>query len=201
MEYISIFFVSFLLVFFSELGDKTQLLVLSFSGKNSAKSILLGVAIGTFFSHGLAIIFGTSLGNLENEAIQNTLKLLTYFTFLIFGICGFLSKKSSSDENDSSLLRKLNKFSLNCTLIVALSIFIGEIGDKTFLSSIGLGIEYPNFKISLILGSICVMFTSNSIAIFFGKLIGNKLPENVISTISNLIFIVFGIIGFVSYFV
>lgn len=45
MEYIYPFLISFMLVFFSELGDKTQLLVLSFSTKSKAKNILLGVAI------------------------------------------------------------------------------------------------------------------------------------------------------------
>ena len=200
MEFVYVFFISFMLVFFSELGDKTQLLVLSFSSKNTAKSILLGVAIGTFFSHGLAILFGSHLGNLENESIQNTLKIITYSTFLLFGICGFIQKKSSSNEDDSGLLKKLSNFSLNCTIIVAISILLGELGDKTFLSSIGLGIEYPGFKISLILGSICGMVVSNSFAIFFGKLLSSKLSENTISTISNLIFIIFGIIGFVGYF-
>ena len=48
MEYIYPFLISFMLVFFSELGDKTQLLVLSFSTKSKAKSILLGVAIRHF---------------------------------------------------------------------------------------------------------------------------------------------------------
>lgn len=201
MEFIYIFFISFTLVFFSELGDKTQLLVLSFSNKSTAKSILLGVAIGTFFSHGIAVLFGSHLGNLENETVQNFLKLITYSTFLLFGICGFISKKSPSNEDDSTLLSKLSKYSLSCTTMVALSILIGELGDKTFLSSIGLGIEYPEFKISLILGSICGMVISNSIAIFFGKLIGSKLSKNTISNISNLIFIIFGIVGFVGYFV
>ena len=55
----------------------------------------------------------------------------------------------------------------NCIFIVALAIAVGELGDKTFLASIGLGIEYPFFKLPLILGSICGMVTSDSIAIFF----------------------------------
>ena len=42
-------------------------------------------------------------------------------------------------------------------LIIALSIAIGELGDKTFLSSIGLGIQYPNSKIYLIIGAILGM--------------------------------------------
>ena len=47
MEFLYPFFISFILIFLSELGDKTQLLVLSFSTKDKAKNILFGVALGT----------------------------------------------------------------------------------------------------------------------------------------------------------
>ena len=66
MNYIYTFIISFIMIFISELGDKTQLLVLSFSNKDKTYKILLGVAIGSFFSHGIAILFGSSIGLLEN---------------------------------------------------------------------------------------------------------------------------------------
>ena len=69
MEYIYSFLIAFSFIFFSELGDKTQLLVLSFSTKSKARNILLGIAIGTFFSHGIAILFGSKVGSLENESL------------------------------------------------------------------------------------------------------------------------------------
>ena len=86
MEFLYPFFISFILIFLSELGDKTQLLVLPFSTKDKAKNILFGVALGTFFSHGLAILFGSQIGSLENETFQFYLELLTYSSFLLFGI-------------------------------------------------------------------------------------------------------------------
>lgn len=84
--------------------------------------------------------------------------------------------------------------------MVALAIVVGEIGDKTFLASLGLGLQYPHYKFSLILGSIAGMVASNSIALFFGRFLGTKFRPEVVELLSNLIFIVFGLIGLVSVF-
>lgn len=206
MEYLYAFAISFILIFFSELGDKTQILVLSFSTKNRASNIILGVALGTLFSHGLAITFGSHIGCINNDSFIFYLKIFTYFTFLIFGISGFLKQKKSDSiekntgtDSKSRIIKFLSTLTKNCIFIVASSIAIGELGDKTFLSSIGLGIEYPYFKVSLICGSICGMVASNSIAIFFGKLLGSKISTSTIEILSNSIFILFGIAGFISF--
>ena len=193
MEFLYPFFISFILIFLSELGDKTQLLVLSFSTKDKAKNILFGVALGTFFSHGLAILFG-------NETFQFYLELLTYSSFLLFGIIGFLPKRKTKVDTNSktSLLQKISFIKLNYIAIIALSIVIGELGDKTFLASLGLGVQYPKYKISLILGSIFGMVASNSIALFFGRFLGSKLKPKFVEILSNIIFIIFGLLGFVN---
>ena len=199
------FFISFFLIFLSELGDKTQLLVLSFSNKLKAFNILLGVAIGTFFSHGLAILFGSKLASLD-FSFSYYLSIATYLLFLLFGIFGIIKSLKRHDVDDasvnkhSSFLNRISNFRINYVFIIILSIFIGEIGDKTFLASLGLGLEYPNYKLSLILGSIFGMIASNSIAIFFGRFLGNKLKPDLMQTLSNIIFILFGVFGLISMF-
>ena len=201
MELISTFFLSFFLVFLSELGDKTQLLVLSFSTKDRAKNILLGVAVGTFFSHGLAILFGSKLGVLENDTFKAYLEIFTYISFLAFGLIGFLPKKENiknTSSQKSSFLSKLSNFKISPFIIIAISIIVGELGDKTFLASLGLGINYPNCKISLILGSIMGMVLSNSLVLFFGRFLGNKFNPKIINILSNILFIVFGIVGLIN---
>ena len=203
MQYIYPFIISFIFIFLSELGDKTQILVLSFSAKNKATNILLGVALGTLFSHGLAIAFGSQLGIVGNDKFIYYLKILTYCTFLIFGITGFLkSKKSVSvdkteTDSKSRIIKFLSSLTKNCILVVASTIAIGELGDKTFLASIGLGVEYPLFKIPLICGCICGMVASNSIAIFLGKWLSSKTSTSTIENLSNIIFILFGLLGIV----
>lgn len=198
MHYIYPFFISFILIFVSELGDKTQLLVLSFSTKDKAKNILLGVALGTFFSHGLAILFGSNLGTFQNETFRFYSELFTYCSFLLFGLIGFIPRKEKNKNSKSSILEKITLIKLNYIFIIAFSIIIGELGDKTFLASLGLGLQYPNYRISLIIGSICGMITSNSIALFFGKFLGNKLNPKFIEFLSNILFIVFGIVGLIN---
>lgn len=203
MELIYPFLITFTLVFFSELGDKTQLLVLSFSTKNKTKNILLGVALGTFFSHGFAILFGSKVAYFSSNSFQYYLKIFTYISFLVFGFIGFLSKKTDATNtysHKSNFLQKFSRLKLNCIIIVALCILVGELGDKTFLASLSLGFEYPNYKFPLILGSVFGMVVSNFIAIFCGKLIGNHLKQNVIEALSNITFIIFGLLGLLHVF-
>lgn len=202
MEFIYPFFISFILVFLSELGDKTQLLVLSFSTKDRAKNILIGVAIGTFFSHGMAILFGSHLSSFENETFQFYLELFTCLSFLLFGFLGFLPKKDKSYVPSflTSFLQKVSNIKMNYIFIIAINIILGELGDKTFLASLGLGIQYAEYKISLILGSILGMIGSNSIALFFGRFLGNKFSPKFVELLSNLIFIAFGLFGLICLF-
>lgn len=209
MEFLYTFFISFFLVFLSELGDKTQLLVLSFSTKSRAKHILFGVALGTLLSHGLAILFGSTMSYLCNDTFQFYLQILTYSSFLLFGILGFIPEKETSTNSASDIhskftfLHKLSNIKIfkSCIFMIAVSIMVGELGDKTFLASLGLGLQYPNFKISLILGSIFGMVLSNSFALFFGRFLSSKLNSNFVKILSNLLFIIFGLLGFVFLFV
>ena len=195
MDSLYCFFIAFFIIFFAELGDKTQLIILSFSRKLKIFTILTGIAIGAFFSHGIAILFGGCLGSLDNIHIHNILQIITFISFIIIGIFSLVFNTSNEPSNNKKT-NKLFSYKLNYILLIAFYIFIGEIGDKTFLSAIGLGINYPEFKLSLILGSIFAMICSNLIAIGLGKIIIKKIPENLFRKFSGIIFIIFGIIGF-----
>ena len=201
MEFIYPFFISFTIVFISELGDKTQLLVLSFSGKDKTFKILLGVAIGSFFSHGLAILFGSGLALLENEFLHHSIEIITYSSFVLMGILTILPKKETltmEDSSKESLLSKISSLRINYCVLIALCIMIGELGDKTFLASIGLGVQYPNYKLSLILGAISAMVVCDFIAIIFGKFLNKHISESAMQKFSGVLFLIFGFIGFIS---
>lgn len=197
MELFYPFFIAFLLVFVSELGDKTQLLVFSFSNKTKPFLILLGVALGSFFSHGIAVLFGSSIGLLENAFLHTLLEIITYISFLILGFFSFFPKKEKESRKKESFLQRLSRFGLGYIFIIAFSIAIGELGDKTFLASLGLGISYPYSKFALILGAILGMVASDSIAIVFGKILNKYISENTMQKLSGVLFLIFGVVGFI----
>ena len=199
MNFIYPFIIAFLLIFVSELGDKTQLLVLSFSSKLKASTILLGVALGSLLSHGTAIIFGSFLGNIENLTFQYALKIITYLSFIIFGIITII-KSNKCEENSEKKHKKNLKGNLKYIFFIVLTIAIGELGDKTFLASIGLGIEYSMYKTSLICGAITGMIISDLIAIIFGKALSHKIPENIMQKLSGILFLIFGFLGIFNFF-
>ena len=188
MDFFYPFLISFIMVFIAELGDKTQLLVLSFSGGVRVRNIIIGIIIGSFLSHGIAILFGSSLGILENENIHLIIKYFTYTSFIIVGILSLIPKKekiSSGSDKKSSLLEKISKLNISYTFIIALSILVGEFGDKTFLASLGFGIQYPNYKFMLILGAIFGMIVSDSIAIIAVKFIRKYISEKTMKKFSR----------------
>lgn len=200
MEQLYPLFLSFIMVFIAELGDKTQLLVLSFSGSVRPRNILLGIAIGSFFSHGIAIIFGSHVGVLENQALLNAIKFFTYLSFILIGVLSLLPKKeklSSDSEGKASILEKISNLKLNYTLIIALTILVGEFGDKTFLASLGFGIEYPDYKIMLVIGAILGMVISDSLAIIFGKFLNKYISEEKMRKFSGVLFLIFGLVGLI----
>ncbi len=197
MLFIYPFIIAFIFVFVSELGDKTQLLALSFSSKLKTSTILMGVALGSLLSHGIAIAFGSFLGNIENLSFQYILKLITYISFIIFGILNLKSK--NVEENSKVQNKKFLSKNIDYIMFIAFSIAIGELGDKTFLASIGLGVQYPSYKFLLILGAVAAMMASDLIAIAFGKVLSKRISDKTMQKFSGILFLIFGFIGLLNF--
>lgn len=155
---------------------------------------------GSFFSHGIAILFGSVLGNLDNLWLHTVLEVITYASFLFLGIITLMNKEEDTNSSTKSgILHKISNLAIGYVFIIAFSIAIGELGDKTFLASLGLGIEFPNAKIFLIMGAILGMVTSDAIAILFGKFLSSKVSNNFMNVLSGIIFLLFGIGGFIRF--
>src|SRR5947209_8926989 len=62
MNFIRAFEIACLIVFIAEMGDKTQIMTLTFSTRYRASVVLLAVLIATVLIHLISVIAGTVLG-------------------------------------------------------------------------------------------------------------------------------------------
>ena len=136
---------------------------------------------------------------MQNETLHKALEIITYSSFLLVGVLSLISKKEKIDSEDKkdNVMKKILRLKINYTFIIALSILVGELGDKTFLASLGFGIQYPNHKIMLVAGAIAGMIASDSIAILSGKFLSNFISQEKMQKFSGILFLIFGISGFV----
>lgn len=173
------FIKAFLLIFIAEMGDKTQIIAMTFATQHKVKDVIKGVIIGVALNHGIAII----LGRFISKAVPlNTIQIIAGIMFVAFGIMAL--KDEGLDES-----RDRKNFGPIAT--VAIAFFIGELGDKTQLTAMTLSSEatYPLF---ILIGTTLGMVATSGFGIFIGSRIGEKIPDVGIKISSSLVFIVFG---------
>lgn len=180
------FIEAFLLIFIAEMGDKTQIMAMAFATQYKIVPILIGVSIGSFLNHGLAIMLGSMLTQfIPLEALQ----LVAGVLFVTFGL---LSLSIAEKEEDG-----LNNKKMGAVMTVALAFFLGELGDKTQLTALTLSTQSIVPFLTL-MGTVSGMVVVSSIGIFIGAKLGDKIPEPVIRVGAFLIFMVFGLTKIVS---
>ncbi|WP_077368943.1 TMEM165/GDT1 family protein [Anaerosalibacter sp. Marseille-P3206] len=173
---------SFLLIFAAEMGDKTQILAMTFATQFSAIEVLIGVALGVFLNHGIAIVLGRYISKIIP---LNLIQIIAGLLFVAFGVLALV------DEEDKEESKKKKNFGPIFT--VALAFFIGELGDKTQLTAMTLSTE-GEFPFFILLGTTLGMVAVSGIGIFVGCKICKKIPEIAVKIASATVFITFGTI-------
>lgn len=171
-----------LLIFAAEMGDKTQILAMIFATKYKTSKVLIGIFIGSFLNHGLAVLFGSLIGKFIDP---NILQVIAGIAFIGFA---FWTLMARDDDEDSEV-----NTSKGAIATVALAFFIGELGDKTQLTAITLAVDsvYPFI---ILLGTVSGMLVTSSLGIFVGSKVGDKIPELMIKLLSSAVFLIFGVI-------
>lgn len=169
-----------LMILIAEMGDKTQILAMAFATKYKIKQIILGVAIGSFLNHGLAIVLGSMLTRVMP---LDVLQLVAGFMFVGFA---FWSLQVDDEEEAESEAK------YGPVLTVALAFFIGELGDKTQLTALTLGAS-SNFPMFILLGTVTGMVLTSMVGIFVGAKLGHKIPEMQLKLGAFGVFMFFGL--------
>jgi putative Ca2+/H+ antiporter (TMEM165/GDT1 family) len=163
--------VSFGVIFVAELGDKSQLMALTFATRFSIRPVLIGITIATAIVHLASVAIGYGLGAALPTGWIN---LVAALAFIVFGFWTLRGDTLTEDEQD-----KVNRVGKRAVIAVGTAFFLAELGDKTMLATITLATDYG--WLGTWIGSTLGMVAADALAIVVGMALGKRLPEKVIA--------------------
>lgn len=200
---------AFLLIFFSELGDKTFFIAALLAARNSAAVVFLG----TFGALGVMTIISVILGRTFHY-VDGILPfsfggadlpiddIAAVCLLVYFGVSTLLDASSSdglkSEEEQREAELAVSEFSGNGAGILAAAntvistfalVFVAEWGDKSFFSTIALAAA--SSPLGVIGGALAGHGIATLLAVLGGSLLGTFLSEKVIAYIGGTLFLVF----------
>jgi Ca2+/H+ antiporter, TMEM165/GDT1 family len=179
------FWLSLVMIFLAELGDKTQLVALTLATCYNTGVVLWGIFWATLAIH----VFSAGIGWFIGGSLPvDWIKFIAGIAFIAFGF--WTLRGDSLDDEEKSCKTGINPFWL-----VFSTFFMAELGDKTMLSTITLASTNPFLPVWI--GSTIGMVISDGLAIILGKMLGAKLPEKTIKIGASVIFFLFGVVSMI----
>lgn len=180
------FLLSTAVIFVAELGDKSQLMAMTFATRYRARDVILAITAATLIVHLASVAIGFWIGEAFSE-YQSWIAIGAGIAFLAFG--AWTLRGDELTEEEASKARKATGTAL---LAVGTAFFLAELGDKTMLATITLATREGWFGTWI--GSTLGMVAADALAIGAGALLGRKLPEKTIKIGAALLFFAFGAI-------
>lgn len=181
---LSAFLLSFGVIFVAELGDKSQLMAMTFATRYKPVPILIGITIATALVHGFSVLLGAAIGSrIPTDAVT----IVAGVAFL--GFAAWTWRGDSLDDDEAS---KAERTTRSAVVAASAAFFLDELGDKTMLATITLSTNHGLFGTWL--GSTVGMVAADALAILVGAVMGARLPENAIRIGATISFLLFGIV-------
>ena len=178
------FLLSTAVIFVAELGDKSQLMALTFATRYRAVTILAAITAATALVHLASVALGAVVG----VALPTTLiTVVAGLAFLGFAVWTWRGDELTDDDEARAQRRRRSVF-----LTVATAFFLAELGDKTMLATVTLATDHG--LVGTWLGSTLGMVAADALAIVVGQQLGARLPERVIRIGAATTFAIFGVL-------
>ncbi|HZC27298.1 MAG TPA: TMEM165/GDT1 family protein [Actinopolymorphaceae bacterium] len=176
------FLVGFGVIFVAELGDKSQLMAMTFATRYRALPVLAGISIATALIHAVSVGVGHGLGA----------ALPTQWIALVAGVAfmGFAAWTLRGDSLSEAERARTRRTSRSAVVAVTLAFLVAELGDKTMLATITLATQHAWFGTWA--GSTAGMVVADALAILVGQQLARHLSERVIRYAAGGVFAVFG---------
>lgn len=170
-------------VFVAELGDKSQLITMTYALRHRWWVVLSGVGIAAFLVHGLSVTIGHFLGLTLPE---KPIAFAAAIAFLLFAVWTWREGRGSDDDKDVRVAEP--RFVL---FAVISSFVLAELGDKTMLATVALASD--NHWAGVWLGATVGMVLADGVAIAAGALLHTRLPERFLHMLASVLFLLFGL--------
>jgi putative Ca2+/H+ antiporter (TMEM165/GDT1 family) len=173
---------SFGVIFVAELGDKSQLMALTFAARYKALPVLIGITAATAVVHAFSVIVGALLGASIPTQTISIVAGLAFFAFAAWTLRG-----DSLDDDEAAKAQRSNRSAIAAASV---AFFLAELGDKTMLATITLATTEG--AIGTWAGSTLGMVAADALAIVVGKQLGSRLPERAVKYGAAAAFVIFG---------
>lgn len=174
---------SFAVIFIAELGDKSQLMAMTFALRHRWWVVLGGITAATTAVHLISVAVGHYLGA---ALPTHLLGILAGVAFVLFGLWTLRGDRLSDDEAS-----RAERSTAPAFFAVTSAFLLAELGDKTMLATVTLAAD--NDWVGVWIGSTIGMVAADALAILVGAIAGKHLPERLIQIAASALFLVFGI--------
>ena len=175
--------VSLSVVFVAELGDKSQLMTMTYALRHRWWVVLSGVGIASFMVHGLSVTIGHFLGLTLPE---RPIAFVAAIAFLLFAVWTWRDGRRNNDDEVKSVVAPRHVL-----LAVISSFVLAELGDKTMLATVTLASDH-NWA-GVWIGATTGMVLADGVAIVVGALLHKRLPEHFLHGLASVLFLLFGL--------
>jgi putative Ca2+/H+ antiporter (TMEM165/GDT1 family) len=173
---------SFAVIFVAELGDKSQLMAMTFATRFRFWTVIAAITTATALVHLVSVGVGVFLGASLPIRFINVLAGVAFVGFGLWTLRG--DELSEEEEAKAGNVQRAAFFA------VGIAFFLAELGDKTMLATITLATTEGWFGTWV--GSTLGMVAADALAIGVGVWLGKRLPERVIAVGAAVLFFLFG---------
>ncbi|HEY9773991.1 MAG TPA: TMEM165/GDT1 family protein [Planktothrix sp.] len=178
------FLTALVLVFASEMGDKSQIVTFGFGTQHRLIVVLPAIFLGIAVMLGASALIGEAAGSLIPYFWMHILSGVLFFVF------AYLSFIGEHEDEHKEVGTKFGAF-----VAIFLTFVISELGDKTIFATMTLASHSKNF-LAVWLGATLGMFAADVLAIVVANLLGKALPPKATRIASAIVFVLAGVATF-----
>ena len=175
--------VSLGVVFLAELGDKSQLMTMTYALRHRWWVVLSGVGIASFLVHGLSVAIGHFLGL---SLPERPIAFAGAIVFLLFALWTWRESRGDGDDDAPPVAEP--RFVL---FAIISSFVLAELGDKTMLATVALASDHN--WLGVWIGATAGMVLADGVAIAVGAVLHKRLPGGLLHRLAAVMFLFFGL--------